>query len=196
VYEANAWRSYVMAHAHTSDAVRRSAELGIRSIEHATLMDEDTARFIASGTSYVVPTLAIANAIVRDASTLGLVPAVLDKVKEFQRHTFSGFEAGHRASLRMGFGTDLLGVLHAHQSTEFELRRDIQTPLEILQSATIVNAEIMQQQGLLGEITVGAWGDVLLFNRDPLRDISVLAQPEKSLDVVIKAGRVAHERDS
>ena len=44
---------------------------------------------------------------------------------------------------------------------------------EIIRSATLVNAEIVRQQGKLGELIPGAHADLLVVDGDPYRDISV-----------------------
>ena len=56
VWEASSWRTYVMAHAYTAEAIRRCVEFGVRSIEHANLIDAETAAFCAEQGAFVVPT--------------------------------------------------------------------------------------------------------------------------------------------
>ena len=46
VAEADAWQTYVMAHAYTPKAIRRAVEAGVRTIEHGNLIDEPTAQFL------------------------------------------------------------------------------------------------------------------------------------------------------
>ena len=48
-------RTYVAAHCHPASAARRCVEFGVRSIEHGTLIDDETARFVASKGAYIVP---------------------------------------------------------------------------------------------------------------------------------------------
>jgi imidazolonepropionase-like amidohydrolase len=64
VDEADRAGSYVGTHCHPTEAVRRSAALGVRSIEHATFIDEPTADFVANSGAYVVPTMAIVAGLV------------------------------------------------------------------------------------------------------------------------------------
>jgi len=58
VEEARAWRTYVLAHAYSPEAIRRSIEFGVRSIEHGNLIDRATAEHVAGADAFVVPTLA------------------------------------------------------------------------------------------------------------------------------------------
>jgi imidazolonepropionase-like amidohydrolase len=72
VEEARAWRSYVMAHAYTAEAIRRSIDFGVRSIEHGNLIDAATARHVAKHDAFVVPTLVTYDALEREGGALGL----------------------------------------------------------------------------------------------------------------------------
>ena len=65
VEEARAWHTYVMAHAYTPEAIRRSIDFGVRSIEHGNLIDEATAELVASADAFVVPTLVTFDALHR-----------------------------------------------------------------------------------------------------------------------------------
>ena len=58
VEEAATRRTYVMAHAHTASAVIRCARNGVRSIEHGTLMDRESADTAASAVSPLAITAA------------------------------------------------------------------------------------------------------------------------------------------
>ena len=89
----------------------------------------------------------------------------------------------------VAFGTDLLGEMHARQSSEFALRLPAMTPAEILQSATSIAAEVLNQAGKLGVIEKGAAADLLVTGGDPTRDLSALQAPDKGLLAVMKAGR-------
>jgi imidazolonepropionase-like amidohydrolase len=87
----------------------------------------------------------------------------------------------------MGFGTDLLGHLHTHQTREFRIRREVQSAAAILHSATAVNAEILMEPKL-GKIQPGCCADILIVDGDPLQDIGVLAQDGRSLAAIMKGG--------
>ena len=63
VEEAATRRAYVMAHAHTNEAAIRCVRNGVRTIEHATLLEADGGREIAARDAFAVPTLAIMDGI-------------------------------------------------------------------------------------------------------------------------------------
>jgi imidazolonepropionase-like amidohydrolase len=187
VEEANSRRSYVMAHAHTGEAARRCVENGVRSIEHATIIDRQTAEFLAQRGVFVVPTLTILQLLAQEGRSLGLSPAMLGKASEVNRHAQNSLALLHEAGARIGFGTDLLGCLMDRESDELTLRREVMSAAEVLRSATIVNAELLGESGRLGEIVPGAHADLLILDGDPIADIAVLSDPARLL-LVMSAG--------
>ena len=68
VWEARSWRTYVMAHAYTPEAIRRCVEYGVRSIEHGNLIDAETAAYVAEQGAFVVPTLCTYDALSKHGS--------------------------------------------------------------------------------------------------------------------------------
>ena len=92
------------------------------------------------------------------------------------------------AGARMGFGTDLMGEMEYAQSQEFAIRGRVQRPVDVLRSATSINAEILQQAGQLGCIRPGALADMVVFEGDPLTDVALLSRPEENLRLIMKGG--------
>ena len=193
VDEAERAGSYVVAHCHPAEAVWRAAAMGVRSIEHATLIDAKTADFVAEQGSYAVPTMATLMALVEEGAKLGFPPANMEKLSKVADSAFSSLEIMKRAGVKMGFGTDLLGSLHVRQSTEFTLRAQVLPAIDILRSACIVNAELMGQSGRLGCIREGAVADLLVLDGNPLEDISVLGSGGERIAAIMKDGRF-HKR--
>jgi imidazolonepropionase-like amidohydrolase len=164
--------------------------LGVRSIEHGSFIHrEETARIIAEKNAFVVPTLSVAEVIVRSANELGVAPANAAKGKEAAEHMLNAIQMCERAGVKLGFGTDILDLhFQPMQSREFALRGQVSAPIDVLKSATSVNAELLQMEGQLGCIKPGAHADLLLVDGDPLRDLT-LFQDLANLPIVMKAGR-------
>lgn len=188
VDEATRAGSYVAAHCHPAESVHRCVALGVRSIEHATLIDDSTAAFVATHGAFVVPTMAVIFALRQDGAQLGLPPASIAKLGRIADRALAGLEIMSRAGVKMGFGTDLLGPHYIRQCTEFTLRREVLSPLDILRSACSVNADLLGQGATLGRIIPDAAADLLVVDGDPLRDIGVLAQSGAKLPIIMKAG--------
>lgn len=191
VQEAGTRRKYVAVHCHTDDGARRSVANGVRSIEHGTEISAETAQLIAkSGTAYVVPTLAVMQQILTIGPDLGLFPESLEKVKPLYNATLESIENCQRAGVKLGLGTDIFGSEHHYlQSHEFEHRGEVSKPIDVLRSATSVNAEIVQMSGEVGQICAGAYADMIVLDGNPLDDLSIFQSPDR-MPVIMKSGRV------
>ncbi|MBL8645815.1 MAG: amidohydrolase family protein, partial [Sphingosinicella sp.] len=148
VEEAGRWRAYVAAHAHTAEAVARAARLGVRTVEHATLVTPEAAAALRDAGGFAVPTLAVVMALIERGDSLGLPAAVRDKARELTRLAMQGFETAWRADVPLGFGTDLPGDLFGMQAREFVYRREVQPADAVLRSATVVGADILKRPDL------------------------------------------------
>jgi imidazolonepropionase-like amidohydrolase len=193
VEEAARRRKYVAAHCHPPSSIARAARLGVRTIEHATLIDESSAEAVKAAGAYVVPTSVIVRALLDDAKA-GRLPAWMSaKLAEVSDQSLRGLELMTRRGLKIGFGTDLLGHLHTHQTREFCIRREVQPAIDILRSATSVNAEILMEP-LLGRIQPGCRADILIVDGDPLANIEILAQDGRGLIAIMKGGEFVKRR--
>ena len=188
VNEAVERRTYVSAHCHPASAVRRCVEFGVRVIEHGTLVDDETCRYVAEQGAYIVPTMAIIFALREFGPQLGFPKVSQDKVKVAFEQALSGMDSMRRAGVKVGFGTDLLGETYTQQTREFVIRREVFSPLEILRQATTVNAEILNMNGRLGCIAPDALADILVVDGDPLKNIELLAGRGEHLKVIMRAG--------
>ncbi len=194
VWEAESWRTYVMAHAYTAEAIARCVAYGVRSIEHANLIDAAAARACADAGAFVVPTLVTYEALERFGPELGLPPVSLEKLKVVRAAGVKSLEILKAAGVSVGFGTDLLGAMQVHQSREFTIRAEVLSPAEILRSATSVNAALLNAEGDLGVVAPGALADLLVVDGDPLADLSLLEGQGAHLRAIMKGGRfVRHE---
>lgn len=189
VDEATRWGTYVAAHCHPAEAIRRSAALGVRSIEHGSLIDAATADFVAEQGAFVVPTLATAFALKEEGPALGLPPVSYEKLLRVVDRMVESLEIMQTAGVKMGFGTDLLGPQHVRQCSEFGLRAQVLPPIEILRSACAINAEILNQTGKLGCVREGAHADLLLVDGNPLEDLSLLGGDGENLAVIMLGGK-------
>ena len=192
VQEAEAANLYVLAHAYSPRAVTRAVQAGVRSIEHGNLIDEATAREMKRHGAYFVPTLATYAALAEEGQRLGWSAAMLEKLARVQALGADAIRLALAEGVPVVFGTDLLGHMHARQSSEFVLRAGLMSPVQLLQSATIQAARLLRQEGRIGQIVPGAWADLLIVEGDPTQDASVLAQPQRAIAVLMQAGRQIH----
>lgn len=190
VDEAAARHTYVLAHAYTPKAIQRAVECGVRTIEHGNLIDVPTAKLMAAHGAFAVPTLITYEALARDGVRLGLGAESVAKIESVRTEGLRSLEIFKAAGVKVAFGTDLLGASHDLQSEEFLIRAQVQTPAEILRSATLIGAEVLGQAGRLGEITPGAIADLLLVNGNPLQDLACLAGQGEHIALVMQSGNI------
>lgn len=187
-------RTYVSAHCHPASAVRRSVEFGVRVIEHGTLIDAETAAFVAERGAYIVPTMATIFGLMELGKDVGFPAVSLEKMAIAAKSATAGMDLMRSAGVKLGFGSDLLGSLYTRQCTEFTYRRDVFTPVEILRQATSMSAEILQRSGDLGCIAAGAFADVIVVDGDPLSDIGLLERDGQALSLIMRGGEVVKNR--
>jgi imidazolonepropionase-like amidohydrolase len=187
--EARAANTYVMAHAYSPQSITRAVQCGVRTIEHGNLLDEATAKVMKEEGAYLVPTLATYFVLGDEGVRLGWSAEMMKKLDRVK-------DAGQRAvaiakahGIPIAFGTDLLGAMHPQQSIEWKLRAPVQTPIEILQSATSVAAKVLNQEGKLGVIAPGAFADLVVVEGDPTKDATILCNPASTIAAIMKDGK-------
>jgi imidazolonepropionase-like amidohydrolase len=190
VQEAASRRTYAFAHAYVPDAIIQAVDAGVRSIEHGNLLDEHAASVMAGHGTFLVPTLVVYEQIAELGRQWGFPEASLAKLDDVRAAGQRAIRLALAAGVRVGFGTDLLGETHAAQSRELLLRAEVQSPVDVLRSATVVNADLLNRTGELGVVAPGARADLLLVDGDPLRDMSVLTRHEEALHLVVRNGEV------
>jgi imidazolonepropionase-like amidohydrolase len=189
VEEAASRGTYVLAHAYGGPAIARAVRCGVRSIEHANLIDTVAAAEVAAHDAVVVPTLVTYEALARDGAASGVDARRLAKVDRIQEAGLRSFEILRRAGAKVGFGTDLLGPHRTLQANEFRIRAEAERAADIVRSATSVNADLLGRPDL-GRVVPGATADLIVVDGDPLADIGVLAALPDTLRLVVTAGRI------
>lgn len=188
VEEAATRKSYIFAHCHPDAAIRRCSELGVRCIEHVTMIQPETARLLARNGTYAVPTVAVVKSLTDDGSRFGMPPESIAKLGDQYESILAGLGYMKEAGVKMGFGTDLLAEHNDRQGIEFELRAQVLPAIDVLRSATSIGAEILQESGNLGVVAPGAHADLLVVDGNPLENIGILAQQGRMLPVIMKGG--------
>jgi imidazolonepropionase-like amidohydrolase len=193
VEEAEAANLYVAGHAYTARAITRGLECGVRSIEHGNLMDETCPPLFLARDAFYVPTLATYTALARHGRAGGLSEASARKLALVVDAGLRALELAHRAGVRIAYGTDLLGDMHRFQSTEFTLRAQVQPPAAVIRAATTEAARLLRLEGQVGTIAPGAYADLLVVDGNPLDDLSLLANAERSVPVIAKGGALVRD---
>jgi len=191
---ARDWNTYVMVHAYTSAAVGRAIAAGAQCIEHAHLMDAGTARSMAETNTWlsIQPFLTDADAITLEG------PSRAKMLQVFAR-TDTAYTLAKTNGVRTAFGSDLLfsDTLTARQGTMLTHLSRWYGNAELLSMATAVNGELLALSGprnpypgKLGVVEEGALADLLLVDGNPLQDIRLIADPDRSFVLIMKDGRI------
>ncbi len=192
VEAAEDWGTYVMVHAYTPRAVKRAIDAGVKCIEHGQLLDEATLKIMAEKGIWL--------------STQNLLessPEMAELRKEKRKPVIEGqkklWPLAKKLNVKLAWGTDFLfePELNKEQNEYILKLKPWFTNAEILKMITHDNAELLQLSGLrspypgkLGVIEEGALADVLLVDGDPIKDLNLIAKPEKTFLVIVKDGLI------
>ena len=189
VEEAQAVGTYVLSHAYSDTAVRKAIEAGVRSIEHGNLIREAAAKAIKDADAFLVPTMVTYEAIYREGKRYGIGDHQIAKIDLARQQSVQGLTYAYRAGCKIGSGSDLLGDMASQRAVEFELKAQVMKPMEVLLSATRVNAELFRMSDKIGSVEPGKYADLIVLDGDPLRNLRSL-QNQDNLKLIMKGGRV------
>jgi len=194
VEEAELAQTYVAAHLYTDQAIARAVECGVLSLEHCNLITEATARKAAAAGAIACPTLVTYEALKNEGASLGLPAASVAKIDDVRLAGLESIEKMQRAGLTMAFGTDLLGEMHRHQSEEFVIRGRVLPAIEVIRSTTVHAAKLLRMEGRIGTVAPGAYGDLVVVEGDPLKDLSLLTHQGQHLPAIMQDGRFVKDQ--
>ena len=188
VQEAEAANIYVMVHAYTARAINRALGCGVRSVEHGNLLDGSSVELFLAHDAFLVPTLATYHAIAEEGIEAGFPADLQPKVYDVLDAGISALELAHDAGVKTVYGTDLLGSMHRRQLSEFAIRGEVMSPIDVIRSATSTAAELFGLTGQIGTVAEGACADLLVVDGNPLDDLGVLQDPDRFLRGIMRLG--------
>jgi imidazolonepropionase-like amidohydrolase len=188
VEEAHNARTYVAAHLYTDEAIARAVRCGVRSVEHANLVEPPTAALMKENGAIACPTLVAYEALKNEGEKLGFPPESVRKIDDVRLRSPKSLEIMHEAGVKMAYGTDLLGELHRHQSEEFVIRGRVLPPIEVVRATTTYAAEMIGLVGKIGVVDEGAFADLIVVDGDPLTDLSLLTGQGRHIPIIMKDG--------
>ena len=190
VAEGEAAQIPVIAHAYTARAVNRALKLGVFSIEHGNLIDEESVRLFKEYDAWLVPTLSTYQALVKEGEEAGMATELVEKTYEVLDAGIRALEIAYKGGVNIALGTDLLGIMHRHQSNEFTIRGAVCSSADVIRQATSNAARLFGMEDQIGHVRDGYHADLIVVDGDPVADLSLLANPAESLKLVMKGGKI------
>lgn len=189
VEEADNAGTYVLAHAYTPEAIQRCVEAGVRCIEHANLVDAETAKLLAAKGVAVTPTIVTYEQLYEDGASQGVPQHNLDKISMAYDSALDALKLLSDADAKIGLGSDLLGSQSTQRLRSLVLHSKVLGPQKTLISATRQNAENLGVADITGTLETEKSADVTVVRGDILNDMKALLV-EGAIDTVIVRGEL------
>lgn len=191
--EADRAGRYVMAHVYSDIGIRRAVSSGVRSIEHGNFLTDETARLMRDREAHLVPTLITYEADGKYGMGFGWSEENQEKNAEVLASGLKSLEVALRNGVNVGYGTDLCWSPKSYQGDGLLIHQKVCGPAEALRHATVNNAKIVRMEGLIGEITPGAFADLVVVDANPLDGLECFSQHENRVVAVLQSGRAVRD---
>ena len=168
----------VAAHAHGAEGLKRALRAGVDSIEHGTLMDEESIALFKKMGAWYVPTISAGRFVADKAKDPTYYsPLVRPKAAAIGPQLQATFARAWKAGVKIAFGTDAGVFPHGQNAKEFGYMVEAgMTPINAIRAATLHAATLLDQPARLGQVAPGFAADIVAVEGDPLRDIHQLEQ--------------------
>jgi imidazolonepropionase-like amidohydrolase len=187
VAEAARNGSYATAHAHGAEGIKIALRGGVRSIEHASLIDDEGIALAKAKGAWLVMDIYNGDFINEIGARDHWPEEILRKNRDTTDLQRVGFTKAVKAGVKIAFGTDAGVYPHGDNAKQFPyMVRYGMTPMQALQSATTVAADLMGKSRDVGAASPGHYADLIALDGDPLKDISLLSKVQH----VMKGGVV------
>jgi len=187
VDEAHQLGVKVAVHAHGANGISTALKAGVDSIEHASLITDQSIRQAAAQGTALSMDIYVSDYILSEGEAAGILEESLMKERIVGKAQRERFQAAVKGGAIMAFGTDAGVYPHGQNGRQFAYAvKWGQTPMQAIQSATIINAELFGLKDEIGSIVEGKAADIIAVDGDPLTDIREL----EDVDFVMKSGLV------
>ncbi|MFN3451202.1 MAG: amidohydrolase family protein [Sphingorhabdus sp.] len=175
VTTAKARGKFVTAHAHGAVGIKSAIRAGVRSIEHASLIDDEALAMAKASGTWLVMDVYNGDYIDDVGSREKWPEEYLRKNRETTDIQRAGFKKAVTMGVRIAYGTDSGVYPHGGNAKQFAyMVRYGMTPMQAIQSATIRAAELLGKENEIGSIAPGRFADLVAVEGNPLMDISTL----------------------
>jgi imidazolonepropionase-like amidohydrolase len=187
VEQAAEYGTYVAAHAHGAEGIKRAVRAGVRSIEHGSLIDDEGIALMKEKGTWLVADIYNGDYIASVGREQGWDKEILRKNDETTEAQRAGFRKAVAAGVKIAYGTD--SGVYPHRFVARQLPYMVRygmTPMQALQSATLSAAQLMRWQDRVGSIAAGKYADIVAVQGDVLANLQAL----ENVGFVMKGGVV------
>ncbi|MEU8934312.1 amidohydrolase family protein [Streptomyces sp. NPDC048409] len=162
VEEAALYGAHVAVHAHGSEGVKRAVRAGVRSVEHASYLDDEGIELMLEHGTYLSADVWWSDWLEEHAFAADFDPETRAKNDEATEAQRTAFTKAVRAGVRIGFGSDAGGFPHGLQTRQLAAMQAYgMTAAQVLRAATLTGAECMGRQDRVGSIGPGKYADLI-----------------------------------
>jgi imidazolonepropionase-like amidohydrolase len=177
--------AYATAHAHGALGIKTAIRAGVRSIEHASLIDDEALAMAKAAGVWLVMDIYNGDYIEDVGTKEGWPAEYLRKNRETTDVQRIGFAKAVKLGVKIAYGTDAGVYPHGLNARQFAyMVRYGMTPMQAIQSATLRAAELMGKQANIGSLSPGRFADMVAVEGDPLQDVRRL----EKVAAVMKGG--------
>ena len=178
---------FVTAHAHGAQGIKFAIRGGVRSIEHASLIDDEGIALAKQFGTFLVMDIYNGDYIDTVGRARKWSAESLQKNLDTTDAQRQGFRKAVKAGVNLAFGTDAGVYPHGNNAKQFPyLVRYGLTPMQAIQAATINSARLLQQEQNIGSISIGKAADLTAMRCNPIEKIECTSQ----VQWVIKEGEI------
>ena len=187
VEQAAEYGTFVAAHAHGAEGIKRAVRAGVRSIEHGSLMDDEAIALMKERGTWLVADIwngDYTDSVGREQKWPEDIMRKNTETTELQR---AGFRKAVALGVKVAYGTD--SGIYPHGLNALQLPYMVKygmSPMQAIQSATISAADLMQWKDSVGSLTPGKYADIIAVEGDALADLRSF----RKVGFVMKGGTV------
>ena len=174
----------VVGHCRNASSTRDAARAGFDMILHATYMDDEAVEAVIEANVPLAPTLTFQANLADFGGAIGSDPRLQDVFRREITESVDTLRRAYDAGVPLltgsesGFSLTPYGDWHYRELEVFVKYLGL-SPLEAIHCATEQGARALKLVGELGCIKPNYLADVLVFDGDPLADITLLGQRDR-----------------
>lgn len=192
-YEATARQKITLAHVYTPQGIMNAVRAGVRSLEHANFLDEESAACMKKAGAWFVPTLTTYELISAFGASQGVPANMIAKIDKAKAGGQQSLAVARAAGLKICSGSDVLASMQPFKAMELSLKAKVLGAHEAILSATRTNAELFGLADQIGTVEEGKLADLIVVDGQPLDDVAVLQDADR-VKLVMRGGAILKNR--